>query len=130
MSTEDTRVIGARSCCVSPAAISEKWPDNCNLFDEGGRFIDNQTLISGPLIVMGDLNHFHVDDASNVDATRFSDCVNSVGMVMHVRGPTHKKGHTLDVLLTRSADEHLIRNVTVADMGLSDHYAVSYTLHI
>ena len=42
---------------------------------------------------MGDLN-FHVDDASNVDATRFSDCVNSVGMVMHVRGPTHKKGHT------------------------------------
>ena len=79
--------------------------------------------------MMGDLN-FHVDDASNVDATRFSDCVNSVGMIMHVRGPTHKKGHTLDVLLTRSADEHLIRNVTVADMGLSDHYAVSYTLNI
>ena len=78
---------------------------------------------------MGDLN-FHVDDASSVDASRFSDCVNSVGMVMHVRGPTHKKGHTLDIVLTRSADEHLIRNVTVADMGLSDHYAVSYILNI
>ena len=78
---------------------------------------------------MGDLN-FHVDDASNVNATRFSDCVNSVGMVMHVRGPTHKKCHTLDVLLTRSVDEHQIGNVTVADIGLSDHYAVSYTLNI
>ena len=98
-------------------------------FDEWGRFIDSQTLTSGPLIVMGDLN-FYVDDASNVDASRFSDCVNSVGMVMHVRGPTHKKGHTLDIVLTRSADEHLIRNVTVADMGLSDHYAVSYILNI
>ena len=45
-------------------------------------------------------------------------------------GPTHKKGHTLDVFLTRGADEHLTRNVTVADMRLSDHYAVSYTLNI
>ena len=98
-------------------------------FDEWGSFIDSQTLTSGPLIVMGDLI-FHVYDASNVDASRFRDCVNSVGMVMHVRGPTHKKGHTLDIVLTRSADEHLIRNVTVADMGLSDHYAVSYILNI
>ena len=49
---------------------------------------------------------------------------------MHGRGPTHKKGHMLDVLLTRSADEYLIRNVTVADMGLSDLYAVSFTLNI
>ena len=98
-------------------------------FDEWGRFIDSQTLISGPLIVMGDLN-FHVDGASNVVTSRFGDCVNSVGMVMHVRGPTHKKGHTLDVLLTRRAHEHWIRNVTITDMGLSDHYAVSYTLNI
>ena len=76
---------------------------------------------------MGYLN-FHVDDAYNADATKFSDCVNSVGMVMHVRGPTHKKGHTLDVLLTRSTDEQT--NICVVDMGLSDHYAVSYTLNI
>ena len=72
------------------------------------------TSTPGPLNVMGDLN-FHVNDASNIDAKRFSDCVNSVGMVMQVRGPTHKKWRTLDTLLTRSSDEHLIRNVTVAD---------------
>ena len=38
VSTEDIRVNGARSCCVSPAAISEKWPDNCNVLRRMGPF--------------------------------------------------------------------------------------------
>ena len=126
------RVVVAKSSLVvvyRPPPSAKNGLTTAMFFNEWGRFIDSQTLTSGPLIVMGDLN-FHVDDASNVDASRFSESVNSVGMVMHVRGPTHKKGHTLDIVLTRSADEHLIRNVTVADMGLSDHYAVSYILNI
>ena len=52
---------------------------------------------------MGDLN-IHIDNTTNADARRLINSVNVTGMVLHVREPTHRKGHTLDVLMTRSTD--------------------------
>ena len=98
-------------------------------FEEWDRFIDQYAIKPGPLIIMEDLN-FHIDNAANVDARRLTNSVNATGMVLHVRGPTHRKGHTLDVLMTRSKDEHLVRNVTVTDMSLSDHFVVSFNIDI
>ena len=95
-------------------------------FDEWDRFIDQHTIKPGPLIIMGDLN-IHIDNTTNADARRLINSVNATGMVLHVREPTHSKGHTLDVLMTRSTDEHLVRNVTITDMGLSDHFAVNFS---
>ena len=40
---------------------------------------------------------------------------------MQVHGSTHRKGHTLDVLLTRCTDELLVRNVAITDMKISVH---------
>ena len=51
----------------------------------------------------------------------------SNGLVQHVSEPTHQKGHTLDVLITRQ-DEDLISDVKVVDPGLSDHYLVTCTI--
>ena len=45
---------------------------------------------------------------------------------MYVHGSTHRKGHTLYVLLTRCTDEHLVRNVAITDMGISDHSAIKF----
>ena len=56
--------------------------------------------------------------------------VNATGMVLYVHGPTHMKGHTLDVLMTRSTDEYLVRNVTITDMGLCDHFAVNFNISV
>ena len=39
------------------------------------------------------------------------------GLKQHVIGPTHRHGHTLDLLLTRT-DENLISNLNIL---LSDH---------
>ena len=78
---------------------------------------------------MGDFNN-HIDNTTNADARGLINSVNATGMVLHVREPTHWKGHTLDVLMTRSTDEHLVRNVTVTDMGLSDHFAVNFNIEI
>ena len=47
---------------------------------------------------------------------------------MHVNVSTHRKGHTLDVLLIRCTDEHLVRNVAITDMGISDHSAIKFTI--
>ena len=98
-------------------------------FDEWDRFIDQHTIKPGPLIIMGDLN-IHIDNTTNADARRLINSVNATGMVLHVREPTHRKGHMLDVLMTRSTDEHLVRNVTITDMGLSDHFAVNVNINI
>ena len=49
---------------------------------------------------------------------------------MFANRPTHKIGHTLDVLMTRSMDEHLVRNVTITYMGLSDHFAVNFNINV
>ena len=78
---------------------------------------------------MGDLN-IHIDNTTNADARRLINSVNATGMVLHVREPTHRKGHMLDVLMTRSTDEYLVRNVTITDMGLSDHFAVNFNINI
>ena len=51
----------------------------------------------------------------------------------HVHSPTHRKGHILDVLITRDVDNILTSSVDVSDPGLcdkngnpaGDHYALS-----
>ena len=53
---------------------------------------------SGDLLIVGDFN-FHLDDLNNRHAKRFVD---GFGLQQHVKGPTHKKGHTLDLIITRS----------------------------
>ena len=47
----------------------------------------------------------------------------------HVNGPTHKKGHTLDLIMTRIGDR-LVTNIEIHDPMLSDHLAVSCTLQL
>jgi len=43
--------------------------------------------------------------------------------------PTHADVRAAShILVTRSTDEHLVRNVTVMDMGLSDHFAVNFNI--
>ena len=98
------------------------------VFDEWDRFIDQHTIKPGPLIIMGDLN-IHIDNTTNADSRRLINFVDTTGIVLHVREPTHRICHTLIVLMTRSTDEHLVRNVTITDMGLSDHFAVNFNIH-
>ena len=82
--------------------------------------MDELVITPGRSIIMGDIN-FHLDDRSDCNASRFCASIKSTGLIMHVREPTHRKGHTLDVLLTRENDEQLVRNIIVKDFP-SRHY--------
>ena len=44
-----------------------------------------------------------------------------------MNGPTHKKGHTIDLIMTRIGDR-LVTNIEIHDPMLSDHLAVSCML--
>ena len=66
-------------------------------FEEWTSFVDELVITPGKFIIMGDIN-FHLDDTSDCNASRFRASIKSTGLIMHVREPTHRKGHTLDVL--------------------------------
>ncbi|KAK6195692.1 hypothetical protein SNE40_001064 [Patella caerulea] len=85
-----------------------------------------ETIISkvGKFVIAGDFN-IHVDSVTDTHSSQFKELFHSFGLVQHVDNPTHRLGHTLDLLLTK-ADESIISQVIVIDPQLSDHSAVHF----
>lgn len=79
------------------------------------------------LIITGDFN-FHVDVANDKDAQNFTDLLDSAGLQQHISFPTHKKGHTLDLIISNKDSSSLIHSTaSITDLP-SDHYAVACKL--
>ena len=68
-------------------------------------------------------------DTSNLDTVKFNKVLESFSLVQHVNGPTHKNGHTLDLIITRAADE-LVTSIETRDPMLFDHSAVHCKLRL
>ena len=51
--------------------------------------------------------NFHMNDESNNDTGHFLDLLKAGDLTQHVEGPTHVAGHTMDLMITRSADVFL-----------------------
>ena len=102
---------------------------NSALFFEDFCILAEQLVVSpGNLLIVGDFN-YHVDNISNLDTVKFNNILESFGLVQHVNGPTHKKGHTLDLIITRAEDE-LVNSTEIRDPMLSDHSAVHCKLRL
>ena len=72
---------------------------------------------------MGDFN-IHVDRATDcINAARFLNILQSMGLTQHVTGPTLKDGHTLDLIITRSFDG-VVSTKAVVDIYVSDHASI------
>jgi hypothetical protein len=79
------------------------------------------------LIILGDFN-LRIDSSCNVAGQRLLALIESFGMVQRVSGATHKRGHTLDLIITRLGD-NLVSNIVMGDL-ISDHNVVSCKLNI
>jgi len=103
-----------------PSTKNKLTPDK--FFSEFSILLED--LIAPPhhLLLSGDFN-FHVDDAANLNAMKFLDLITSADLRQHVNGATHRLGHTLDLLITRS-DDKLISKVRTLPELLSDHNVV------
>ena len=95
-------------------------------FSEFFTLLEDLVSDSGNVLLAGDFN-FHVNDSSNASAKKFLSLITSFDYKNHVHDATHKKGHTLDLLLTRS-DEKFVSNIDVIDPSISDHSAVNCKL--
>lgn len=101
------------------------------------RYSDNLVTTTRQLIITGDLN-FHLDDVNDRESRRFINILNSHGLFQHVVGATHKKGHTLDVVITMESSSILLATPSVLDPCLcdskgkpsGDHLAVHFSINL
>ena len=91
-------------------------------FTEFSEYLESVVLSKQNLLISGHFN-IHVDNIHDSDAIKFSDLLESFGLKQHVTGPTHKGGHTLDLIVTRCSDCILSAPPKV-DCYLSDHASV------
>ena len=76
------------------------------------------------LFVVGDVN-LHMDKQNNVHVKRLQEVLSVFTMKQIVKEPTHKNGHTLDVVVY--TEQMQISGVNVSDISDNttyDHYAV------
>ena len=85
--------------------------------------LESVTLTSGQVVVSGDFN-IHFDVADDYNTRKLLDLRESAVLVQHIKEPTHRGGHTLDLLITSKLQD-CVSNVypVVRDLP-SDHYAL------
>ena len=96
------------------------------------RFIEVQE----ELLIVGDFN-IHVDTVNSL-SDGFTNILDANGLKQHVDQPTHRKGHTLDLVITRDTSGLLRSPPVISISGVGDltgasscdHYAVWCYLNI
>lgn len=90
--------------------------------EEFSIFLEYLVLLPADVLIMGDFN-FHVDDAMDQDAKEFLTLLDTFNLSQHIVEPTHKYGHTLDLMISKQGAS-LIKNVNVFLPWISDHSVV------
>ena len=80
-----------------------------------------------PVILFGGVN-IHTERADDVNATELMVLMTSFNMSQHLKEATHNDGGCINLIYTRSACR--VTMVTVTEVGLSDHYLVTYCVPV
>ena len=76
--------------------------------------------------IAGDFN-VHIDNAENKTTKEMITVLNTFDLIHHVHGPTHKGGHTLDLIISRALN---ISSIVIKDVALSDHFCIFFDILI
>ena len=74
-------------------------------------------------------SNVHVDDKDDREVALFSNLLHSFGLRQHITGPTHKKGHILDFIISREEDDLVTSPSVHSDMP-SDHADIKCYVNI
>ena len=110
---------------------SEDWEEihlrnfKCsNFLTEIDDFLSDVYMSANKIVALGDFN-LHIDVPTKSDVATFMSILSSLNMSQHVVDPTHKCGHTLDLIITRF-DDDIVKNCNVHKCLSSDHYVVYF----
>ena len=91
-------------------------------FREFSDYLESVLLTKEQILFAGDFN-IHVDDPRDPDAIKFAGLLESFGLQQHVKGSTHKEGHTLDLIISRCS-ETVLAAPPIVDRFISDHVSL------
>ena len=109
-----------------PPPSTENGFKTSEFLSEFDSFIDFVNSLGTKFLLVGDFN-VHVDTPTKWDASHFLTTLSTSSLLQHVIGPTHKHGHTLDLVISRETD-NLITDCFI-DSLLSDHHVVTCIVH-
>ena len=72
-----------------------------DFYNDMSTLFESTATCASPVIVIGDFN-IHVDVADDPAAVKFQSVLTTFGYTQHVKQPTHRDGHVLDLILTNS----------------------------
>ena len=81
--------------------------------------------MKGKLLILGDFN-IHVDEAT-AKSLQLQQIIHNYNLHQHISKPIHARGHTLDLVLSRSND-NIIHNLRLTDPLVSDHTLLLFSL--
>ena len=81
-----------------------------------------------PIILTGDFN-FHFENNELPEVKQLSNLMSTFGFSQFVHGPTHKKGHILDLLFANE-NYFTFDNINPTDFNISDHFPVFFGVPI
>ena len=118
----------ARVVNIYRPPYSETHPVSVNTFiTEFSHFLESIILSAEPLVIVGDFN-IHVDDANDPEAAIFLDLLESMNLKRLVTRPTHERGHTLDLIITRETDS-VVHGIPLIGRFFSDHAVITCRLN-
>ena len=108
---------------------SEKNKNSVNTFmEEFSCYMESIITTPHKLLIGGDFN-LHIENKSSPDTIKFLDFLDHQNLTNHVNFATHEKGHTLDLLITRSSDGITLQD-TQATTYLSDHVFIKTKINL
>ena len=96
-------------------------------FDDFTELLEALNSMNCLLIIAGDVN-IHLDDHSNQHSIEFRRILECFSLSQLVNGPTQKRGHQLEVIITNDCAK--FSSVEINDVCLSDHYRINCSFQI
>ena len=93
-------------------------------FEEFSELLETLAATKDKFLIAGDIN-IHCDVTSDRHTIQLNDILSMFDLIQVIDSPTHRVGHTLDVIITRSKEIN-ITGVQVSDISLSDHFLLSF----
>ncbi|KAF7247964.1 UvrABC system protein A [Varanus komodoensis] len=91
--------------------------------------VSDLVLRTPRMLVLGDFN-LHAESGLTGAAQDFMASMTAMGLSQHVTGPTHERGHTLDLVFTTGQveDDLRVKNLCLTPLSWSDHLLVRFVL--
>lgn len=94
--------------------------------NEFANFLVDIILNFDKVIILGDFN-IHECCPANSYVNLFTSLIDSFDLIQWVKGPTHLRGHTLDLVLTLGVCLS-IEDLELGDFGISDHKSILFSI--